>query len=63
MESYGIVKDCKVRMHVKTQTGTSDKEDINSIIRLTKSLNNLKDIVGSMHASINETEKQPATKT
>uniref|UniRef100_A0A7E4V7E1 AN1-type domain-containing protein n=1 Tax=Panagrellus redivivus TaxID=6233 RepID=A0A7E4V7E1_PANRE len=48
LESHGITTDVKLRLHIKAQSGTSDKEDINSLLRLSKSLHDLKTIIGAM---------------
>uniref|UniRef100_A0A914Z8R5 Ubiquitin-like domain-containing protein n=1 Tax=Panagrolaimus superbus TaxID=310955 RepID=A0A914Z8R5_9BILA len=58
LESHGIISDTKVRLHIKTQSGTSDKEDINSLIRLTKSMNDLRNIIQALPSTSKESKNK-----
>lgn len=45
LEFHGIDKDSKVRLHIKPQSGTSNQVEVNNYLRLTKSMNDLRNIM------------------
>uniref|UniRef100_A0A914ZF28 Ubiquitin-like domain-containing protein n=1 Tax=Panagrolaimus superbus TaxID=310955 RepID=A0A914ZF28_9BILA len=58
LESHGIISDTKVRLHIKTQSGTSDKEDINSLILFMKYMNDLRNIIQALPSTSNESKNK-----